>query len=784
MRLLGGIMRKFLCLVAILMLFGSVAWGQEGGTISGTVFTEDGGMMVPLPFAHVAAFPPDSEHPTDGGLTDTSGHYVLHVPQGDYVVKAEKMNFVPEWYDNVFHRSEATVVHVTADNSPTGIDFILGHEEREGGLISGRIIEEGTDHGIGFANVRALRVVGEPLELNAHSVWNGYYAFPHLPPGGYVVEAWKEGWSHGVFPETLNVDNNEINDVNIFLHRENPPPGGGSISGVITNGVTDEPLEGAYVVANGHDRMHHFATQSGPDGAYSFPNLPSDRYFVHAFKLGFFPGEYPDMVPVDSGDVTGIDIPLVPFQELGIAGVVTDAATNAPIAGAMVFATNVDHSWMHSSARTGDDGHYLIHTLPGEYIVEASAMGFWRQEYPTHVVVSDGVVEGINFALTAIDFGSIAGFVTDSAGAPVPGAVVVARKRGGRFESHTRTDSTGAYLLDDIIPGTYRVLAFHRDFAPGAYPDSVVVADGQDVTGINIVLGTMQPPFDGSITGVVTDDSTGAPLSHAFVMAIGRIERDGMRRWIHRYEFTGEDGSYQFTNLPTTEFRIFAAARGYLGEFYDNVRRFSEATPVTPNADGINFALSHGRMGPRVVAGRIIVQQGFDSDGFIVFAVSDGEILGMVAADPLGFYSFDDIEAGTYEIMVSSVQGDGELGYPLEVILNDVDNADIQFNPTSVDDDVRQLPVQTSLAQNYPNPFNAQTMISFDLASPGHVELSVYNIVGQKVVTLASGEYQAGRYNVIWDGRDPSGNPVTSGVYYYRLKAGENVETMKMTLLK
>jgi flagellar hook assembly protein FlgD len=75
-------------------------------------------------------------------------------------------------------------------------------------------------------------------------------------------------------------------------------------------------------------------------------------------------------------------------------------------------------------------------------------------------------------------------------------------------------------------------------------------------------------------------------------------------------------------------------------------------------------------------------------------------------------------------------------------------------------------------------------MIAFDISAPGAIDLSVYNIVGQKVATLANGSYRVGSYNVIWNGRDSAGNPAASGIYYYRLKTGDNVETKKMTLLK
>ncbi|MBD3170087.1 MAG: T9SS type A sorting domain-containing protein [candidate division Zixibacteria bacterium] len=89
------------------------------------------------------------------------------------------------------------------------------------------------------------------------------------------------------------------------------------------------------------------------------------------------------------------------------------------------------------------------------------------------------------------------------------------------------------------------------------------------------------------------------------------------------------------------------------------------------------------------------------------------------------------------------------------------------------------LPKVTVLNQNYPNPFNARTSITFDLSDDGDVRLEVYNLMGQKVETLIDGITQAGQHTVSWDAATYS-----SGLYFYRLTAGENVFTKRMTLLK
>ncbi len=93
-------------------------------------------------------------------------------------------------------------------------------------------------------------------------------------------------------------------------------------------------------------------------------------------------------------------------------------------------------------------------------------------------------------------------------------------------------------------------------------------------------------------------------------------------------------------------------------------------------------------------------------------------------------------------------------------------------------------PVTYKLNNNYPNPFNAQTEIQYALPEPAEINLSVYNIMGQKVRTLVEGRQPAGVHKVIWDGKNEKGETVASGVYLYSIRAGTYIETKKMTLLK
>jgi len=90
-----------------------------------------------------------------------------------------------------------------------------------------------------------------------------------------------------------------------------------------------------------------------------------------------------------------------------------------------------------------------------------------------------------------------------------------------------------------------------------------------------------------------------------------------------------------------------------------------------------------------------------------------------------------------------------------------------------------------ALKKNVPNPFNPMTRIRYDLPKSLPVRLRVYNVSGQLVRTLIGGDLiPAGSHETIWNGRDNSGRSVASGTYFYRLSAGDYVETRRMTLVR
>jgi hypothetical protein len=106
------------------------------------------------------------------------------------------------------------------------------------------------------------------------------------------------------------------------------------------------------------------------------------------------------------------------------------------------------------------------------------------------------------------------------------------------------------------------------------------------------------------------------------------------------------------------------------------------------------------------------------------------------------------------------------------------------FSVVGLDPAAGNVPLEFALKQNYPNPFNPGTTIDFQIARAVEVELAVYNLLGQRVRILVNERLETGTYQAVWDGRNDRGLPLASGVYVYRMEAGDFRQMKKMILLK
>jgi hypothetical protein len=139
--------------------------------------------------------------------------------------------------------------------------------------------------------------------------------------------------------------------------------------------------------------------------------------------------------------------------------------------------------------------------------------------------------------------------------------------------------------------------------------------------------------------------------------------------------------------------------------------------------------------------------------------------------------AFDDngvTEGNTYYYKLTAYDFSGNVsGYSneLEVLVLGVDEG-------------RGVPTEFALKQNYPNPFNPSTTLKYQLPSATHVRVTVYNTLGVEIATLVNGIQDAGYFSITWDGRDNSGKSVSSGIYLYKMEAGDYSAVRKMVLMK
>lgn len=166
--------------------------------------------------------------------------------------------------------------------------------------------------------------------------------------------------------------------------------------------------------------------------------------------------------------------------------------------------------------------------------------------------------------------------------------------------------------------------------------------------------------------------------------------------------------------------------------------------------------------------GKVLNALTFDNNGNLYGAFGTSlQISTLVKIDP----------ANASAVQVGPIGFKGITGLAVANMTTDVDEKQIST-----------VPKEFSLKQNYPNPFNPNTMIEYSLPFDSNVRLSIYNLIGEEIRVLQSGNNKAGSYKINWDATDSNGKKLSSGIYIYRIIAsgaqGEYKDSRKMILLK
>ncbi len=500
-----------------------------------------------------------------------------------------------------------------------------------------------------------------------------------------------------------------------------------------------------------------------------------------------------------------------------IAGVVTDESTNLPLENVAVFFLNTNAARHHEVTYTNSNGEFSKSLVEGNYKIKFYKRGYYPEFYDNKTSIDSADVVTV-VANTTVNISAslgkvpppviyhISGSVLDSNGVPVRSVVTAFIVRDTTFPIHPHinlrdmtalTDSNGNYQLQVLGGFEYVVYAkpFNKNYYPEFYDNKRTFQEADrilvngDVSGINFIL-EQKPVYNNGITGLVKDFTTGTPVEaivSAFKLTNGRFKPLKSVK-------TDSLGNYLIENLLPGNYIVFAKPRlPYLPGYYkaDTIAlRWREAdtvvvieTGVVSNID-INL-ISRPDTGFAKIKGKVKTILGEPVGGALVLAFDlNGNVSSYTTSESDGSYSLENVSSGEYTLIVESTEYENTSDngtVNVDYGTNSIASKDLYLSPSSTTDVGKPVstPTTYSLMQNYPNPFNPSTTIRFTIPEKVQVRLEVYNLIGQKVATLINGELNAGQYSVEFNGAG-----LTSGIYLYRIQAGNFVSVKKMLLLK
>jgi protocatechuate 3,4-dioxygenase beta subunit len=772
------------------------------GSIGGKVLSGNVGTANPVEGALVEAigYNPSGDSLLFSTTSDSGGNYLLdNVSAGVYVLQCSHPNF------NTTRKGHVYV----SDSSAMTINLFLAPKQTHNS-ISGAVKNSSTNNPVPNAMVKLSN------ENNSYSKYtsnNGNYSFWHIANGTYTLTAEAYNYVDYTHAEPIVVeDSTVISGLEILLA---PVQANSSLSGVVTDSSTGNPIVGAEVSVY---RNHHGSTYSGTTdslGYYIIENIFGGEYNVKCKAAGYV--HFWSEVEIDGA--TTLDIQLLGLQEGTISGVVTKDDSGEPIANAYLYAIPASGNpgttnHYYGRAISDSDGNYSMPVRAGNYYVicytEWNA-GYYYYEFYDNVhtiaeateiaVADDQTVENINFGAPSPSTLEIVvmGKVTDAFNNPIEGANVRAwsHRRCSNDSTWATTDANGDYSISfssnrpwirfSVVAKKDGFFKEYYNEKPSWWEADVLKAfNDSTFTNISFTLDSDSATFDNSISGSVTN-TNGESLADVTVSAFSR--NGGHRRFTTTTDSTG---NYTLENLRNGNYILFFFKEDYIPEFYDNVHRWEDATPVnaTGTIMGINASLDMDSSGGGngIITGTIRDANNAPLAGTLVtIKNSFNQVIGYSMTSSDGNYEIEGMNGGNYTVN-GSVFGYGSSAQTItfDPIQSNtmIVNMNLTSTPLEVTENGKPIPSEVTLADNYPNPFNPTTVISFSIPEAQYVKLAIYNLLGQKVQELVNEFLPSGNYSASWDATDASGNNVSSGMYLYRLEAGTTTVVKKMLLMK
>ena len=738
--------------------------------------------------------------------TDAKGQYLItELPTADFLVMARANGFVTLFYQNTPDKAQAKPVRVLSDAHTTGIDFAMAPMATISGTVTG------PDGPIAGATVALSRWVqirplepGRPVPLPypqpgvvVRTDAKGNFKFENVEAGVYVAYASAEGLVAEYYDNVQSFDaakpievavSQNITGINFQLATL------GVISGKVA-GVDGKPLRRIEVVAFIQRPMRDgiVPPQGGPQpaGQTAGPTTTKEGVVASPGQGGTQPPGGAQPQP-PTRDATGSPPPS------GQAQPQPPPSKDGPVPpgpvdqeGAVAVASPIPPDGLIARFRAQVDttnGTYRIVGLPaGDYVVQVSADGYIPEFYEDAASVGKAKPLTVKNGdrITGIDFvlargGAISGFVLgDGDGRPVRGGQVSAQLLGDGG-SFSPVAPNGAFRVDGLRDGKYLLRAeapgYIAEFYDGTrQPDKaklIEIKGGNEVSDLIIGLAHRSPvDFNGD--GVVD-------FEDFCVFTIGFGQRKGGPNYDMGMDLNG-DGKIDFEDFF-----------GFVSAFSQDKQRAGK--PIAGGDAGrVSFT------GVSAPSGLVAVRMTLDAPDMAGYAAAlgyDRERLTFVSAErqdggaptvsssPDGLLLADRAIGPVVVTLTFRASGNvtGDLISPKMIALLGADGTLRPIDVANVRAEVS--PRAFELNQNVPNPFNPATQIAFDIPVDGPVNLTVYNLLGQKVRILVDERRTAGHYTITWDGKDAVGRPAATGMYLCRLTAPGFVQTRKMMLLR
>jgi len=759
--------------------------------------------------------------------TDAQGAYALEkLLAGIYVLRAEARNYLPEFYRDAENFEQSTPVRLADHESKKSIDFALSM----GATISGLVTNDSdAKTPLAGAHVIAVLVVRPTVKHNAITDEKGSYTLSALPKGTYAVLAEAPGYKGEFYKEKRDIisadhvsvqEEEKVGDVSFTLSTAS------AISGKVIDAVSKAPVAKAlvsiHVLINSSNVPRTLLNVPTNERGEYIASVPPGFYVVAAEQRGFHKEffkearEFIKATPVQVFENKhSLEVDFTLDKLAAVAGTVKDEATGKPIAGAIVTAfqerpttdalIGKDELRLPYVAKTDENGNYKLEGVrAGKFFVVTNARGYLPEYWKEAATLKDakavevpesGNVEKIDFTLGP--GGAIAGVVASAVeNKPLAGASIQVFVKGQNAPMlRGAAGRDGKYRLDGLPSGEYIVFASAEGFNGLYYKDAerldnatpVKVEAPKETAEINFQL----KPFDrrgGTVAGVIVSEADKNPVSNAFVLLIPMsAPNSGPQPPL--FAPADELGKYKISGVPVGKYVALALASRFISEYYDNAKTFREAKifGVENNVlENINFALTPAQRGAYQIAGVVRYKnQARGAENVVVQALDNGVIIATALTGSDGSFIIDEMPAGEFKITATSTSGEAEQQVPVSVGEGrSVANVVLTLGTTSVAETAAEIPTKFELEQNYPNPFNPETTIKYHLPARVNVTLRIYNALGQELRTLVNNVQDAGVYTATWDGKDNNGRQLSTGLYLFRLEAGEVVMTRKMAMVK